>query len=367
MTTEPLRISGGWEKRLDSSLSRSAGLNNGEIYITRTRYHKYPAIWGLYTDMVASYWVPEEVDLNTDLREWDTILSESAKTFLKNIFAFFTFGDGIVIENAIRNFMNEFKDSDIRFTYVTQMFFETLHANTYAIILDTLVRDRDEMNRLEQMFNQDNSFAALKAWVESYMESKDHSLACRVLAFACFEGIIFSGAFCAIFWLKKQGRMPGLTFSNELISRDEGTHCDFACLLFDICNKEFDDTPSYLEACAIIMDSVDVASNFITEIAPCDLLGINSVLMIQYLKFVANRLFSCLEAYQGLDPPYKGAQNPFDWMELISLQGKTNFFERRVSEYSNAAITTKLHSSSDDNGYGGEEYDDNVFTTDADF
>jgi ribonucleotide reductase beta subunit family protein with ferritin-like domain len=352
-----------------------------EVYVTRYRRHKHPKIWALYEQMLTVYWVPEEIILDTDVIEWNTKLKESERTFLKNIFAFFSFGDGMVIENHINTFMSEIQDQDIKFTYVAQIFFETIHANTYAMILDTLVKSEKELQRLEALFRTDEGFVELKNWVERYMDKTNASFASRILAFACFEGIIFSGAFCAIFWLKKRGLMPGLTFSNELISRDEGLHCDFGCLIFELCEYP----PTVEEAHDIIRQAVNVGTTFITKIVPCDLLGINAALMVEYLKFVGNRLFGCLFVYDGQSYPYPGAVNPFDWMVLSSLEGKTNFFERRVSEYGNAALTNMKNSPAGRNkrwarlggnerGQQGKEEKregeidpDDIFTTDADF
>jgi ribonucleoside-diphosphate reductase subunit M2 len=318
--------------------------------------------------------------METDLRHWKHELNKSERKFLRLIFAFFTFGDGMVIENLVRNFMNEIQDQDVKFVYLAQSFFETIHATTYAMILDTLVKKESKMQYLENLFNTDETFIELKEWLEKYMDAKIYSFATRLLAFGCFEGIIFSGAFCAIFWLKKRGLMPGLTFSNELISRDEGIHSDFACLLYNLLSKSL----PYHEAIEVVASSVKVAKAFVIRVVPCDLLGINSELMSQYIEFVANRFFYCLEAYRDCFKPYPEASNPFDWMILSSLQGKTNFFERRVGEYSNAAMVSSINSGGGGGGGGGggrlknsgyesasgekeEPWDDNVFTTDADF
>lgn len=356
-------------RHLDEPLLAPAG---SDIYIARYRWHKYPQVWTLYEQMLASFWVPEEIDMETDKRHWKCDLNKSERKFFRLIFAFFTFGDGMVIENLVRNFMNEIQDQDVKFTYLAQSFYETIHATTYAMILDALVKKESKMRFLENLFNTDTAFVELKEWLEKYMDPKVYSFATRILAFGCFEGIIFSGAFCAIFWLKKRGLMPGLTFSNELISRDEGLHSDFACLLYNMLKHCL----SYHDALEVIISSVHVATVFMTRVVPCDLLGINTNLMIQYIEFVANRFFYCLEAYRDCFKPYPEATNPFDWMILSSLQGKTNFFERRVGEYSNAAMVSSINSSGGlkKSGYasnaetdGNGEWDDNVFTTEADF
>lgn len=348
-------------------------------YLTRYNEHDYPEIYELSLKMIGVFWTPEEIDLGTDERHWGekfiqlnkdgtkTCLNENERTFLKNIFAFFTFGDGIVIENGIKNFMDEIQHPDIKHTYIIQMFFEVIHARTYAMILDRLVTDQKERKRLEDLFKTDEQFIELKEWIESYMD-KSKPLSHRLLAFACFEGIIFSGAFCAIFWLKKRGLMPGLTFSNELISRDEGMHTDYAVMLLELCNVPI----SLCDAYEIIEGSVDVGSKFITRIADCNLLGINHVSMIEYINFVANRLFKCISYFKDSPVPFVGATNPFEWMELISLQGKTNFFERRVSEYSRAAEASLMNKNVIIMKEEGkeiiiEDWDDNVFTTNAVF
>ena len=338
-----------------------------DIYITRFRRHRYPEVWEMYKLMVASYWNWEEIDMETDIRHWRDELKEPEREFLKLVFAFFAFGDGMILENLSKNFANEVQDNDVRDVYAAIGFYESIHAVTYAMILDTLVNGEEELERLENMFKTDDSFIELKEWCEEYMDRK-HSFASRILAFGCFEGIIFSGAFCGIYWFKPRGLMPGVTFSNELISKDEGMHSDFGCMLYNLLEHPL----SYEEAMTVILESVKVAIVFITRIVPCNLLGINPALMTQYLKFITNRFFRCLKHHKGHLEPFPGVQNPFSWMEMISLQGKTNFFERRVGEYSNAAMVSAMNSSGGIKRSNGsvsekEEWNDNVFTTDADF
>lgn len=339
-----------------------------EIYVTRSRRHRYPHIWALYEKMLASYWVPAEICMDADIKDWKNKLNKSERKFYCLIFAFFTFGDGMVIENIVQNFMNEVQDQDAKFVYASQAFYETIHATTYAMILDTLVRKEKKLDYLENLFRTDDSFIELKQWLENYMDPARYSFAIRILAFGCFEGVIFSGAFCAIFWLKKKGLMPGLTFSNELISRDEGMHSDYACMLFNLLQN----VPNYDDVIEVITSSVKVGSVFMTRVAPCNLLGINSTLMIQYLEFVANNFFYGLKAYRNRDKPFPKSTNPFDWMILSSLEGKTNFFERRVGEYSNAAMVSSMNSNNNrtkrvDGTTDDIICDDNVFNLDADF
>lgn len=337
-----------------------------DVYITRFRRHRYPQFFKMYEHMITCFWVWPEIDLGTDIRDWKEKLKNQEREFLKLVFAFFAFGDGLVVDNLMKNFMHEVQDQDARFVYGVSGFFETIHATTYAMILDTLVNNEAELTRLENLFKTDTAFIELKEWCEEYMDPVKHSFAERVLAFGCFEGIIFSGAFCGIFWFKMKGLMPGVTFSNELISRDEGLHTDFACMMYNVLQNPL----PYEKAMALIKSSMEVATIFITRIVPCNLLGINPTLMIQYLEFICNRYFHCFDAYKGLVEPFPNAVNPFTWMEMISLQGKTNFFERRVGEYSNAAMASSMNGSKgriNEDGTVEDDLDDNIFTTDADF
>jgi len=309
---------------------------------------QYPDIWSMYKKAEASFWTAEEIDLQSDLTDWNSRLTKEEKFFLSHVLAFFAASDGIVLENLAGRFMREIQIPEARCFYGFQQAIENIHSETYSLLIDTYVRDPVERRTL---FNATESIPCVKKkaqWALRWINSTTASFAERLVAFAAVEGIFFSGSFCAIFWLKKRGLMPGLTFSNELISRDEGLHCDFACLLYSKLIHKLPQSRIH----AIIGDAVTCEKEFISESLPVELIGMNSKLMQQYIEFVADRLLYAL-GYQKL---YK-VDNPFDWMELISLEGKTNFFERRVGEYqiSGVAMSTK------------EAGDDNTFTTTADF
>ncbi|AYN06195.1 MULTISPECIES: ribonucleotide-diphosphate reductase subunit beta [unclassified Flavobacterium] len=289
---------------------------------------KHHDIWDWYKKMEASFWTAEEIDLHQDLNDWNNKLSDDERYFVKHILAFFAASDGIVNENLAENFVNEVQYAEAKFFYGFQIMMENIHSETYSLLIDTYVKDEAEK---DQLFNALDVFPAIakKAnWALKWIESD--SFAERLIAFAAVEGIFFSGAFCSIFWLKKRGLMPGLTFSNELISRDEGVHCDFAVHLHNhhLINKVPKDRIK-----EIIVDALDIEREFVTESLPVSLIGMNAVLMTQYLEFVADRLLVEL----GCDRVY-GSSNPFDFMDMISLQGKTNFFEKRVSEYQKAGV-----------------------------
>jgi ribonucleoside-diphosphate reductase beta chain len=292
---------------------------------------KHHDIWDWYKKMEASFWTAEEIDLHQDLNDWNNKLSEDEKYFIKHILAFFAASDGIVNENLAENFVNEVQYAEAKFFYGFQIMMENIHSETYSLLIDTYVKDDAEK---DQLFNALDVFPAIKKkadWALKWIESD--SFAERLIAFAAVEGIFFSGAFCSIFWLKKRGLMPGLTFSNELISRDEGVHCDFAVHLHNhhLVNKVSKDRIKQ-----IIVDALDIEREFITESLPVSLIGMNSALMTQYLEFVTDRLLVEL----GCERVYNGS-NPFDFMDMISLQGKTNFFEKRVSEYQKAGVMNK--------------------------
>jgi ribonucleoside-diphosphate reductase subunit M2 len=329
-----------------------------EKHLTEYGNHRYKDVYDMYNKMQASLWVVEEIDLETDVREWETKLNENEKKFLTNIFAFFKFGDSVVIENCAFRFLRSFQDFDIRATYISQLQIEVVHGYTYAAILERFLSPSDIEKLHKEIVDKskDNKFRRIYKRAKHYM-TKSQPLLVNLVAFACFEGVVFSGAFCSIFWLKKRGLMPGLCFSNELISRDEGMHADYACLLYALFEKKL----SVKHITMIIKDMTEEGVNLICNCIPCNLLGINSILMKEYIEFTANRLFLAF-GYEVKDVPYPGVKNPFEWMELISLQGKTNFFEKRVSEYSMAAKTNMINASLN----GGEEERD-VFTTDADF
>ena len=289
---------------------------------------KHHDIWEWYKKMEASFWTAEEIDLSQDLNDWNNKLSDDERYFVKHILAFFAASDGIVNENLAENFVNEVQYAEAKFFYGFQIMMENIHSETYSLLIDTYVKDEAEK---DDLFNALDVFPAIRKkadWALKWIESD--SFAERLIAFAAVEGIFFSGAFCSIYWLKKRGLMPGLTFSNELISRDEGVHCDFAVHLHNhhLVNKVPKDRIR-----EIIVDALKIEREFITESLPVSLIGMNAVLMTQYLEFVADRLLVEL----GCDREYN-TTNPFDFMDMISLQGKTNFFEKKVAEYQKSGV-----------------------------
>ena len=308
---------------------------------------KHQDIWEWYKKMEASFWTAEEIDLSQDLNDWNNKLNKDEKYFIKHILAFFAASDGIVNENLAENFVNEVQYAEAKFFYGFQIMMENIHSETYSLLIDTYVKDEAEK---ADLFNALEVFPAIKKkadWAIKWIDSD--SFAERLIAFAAVEGIFFSGAFCAIFWLKKRGLMPGLTFSNELISRDEGVHCDFAVHLHNhhLINKVPKDRIR-----TIIVDALNIEREFITESLPVSLIGMNSNLMTQYLEFVTDRLLVEL----GCDREYN-TPNPFDFMDMISLQGKTNFFEKKVAEYQKAGVMNS----------GSGTVDAQKITFDADF
>ena len=289
---------------------------------------KHHDIWEFYKSMEASFWTAEEIDLSQDLNDWNNKLSDDEKYFIKHILAFFAASDGIVNENLAENFVNEVQYAEAKFFYGFQIMMENIHSETYSLLIDTYVKDEAEK---DELFNALEVFPAIKKkadWALKWIESD--SFAERLIAFAAVEGIFFSGAFCSIYWLKKRGLMPGLTFSNELISRDEGVHCDFAVHLH---NHHLINKVPKARIREIIVNALDIEREFITESLPVSLIGMNAGLMTQYLEFVADRLLVEL----GCEREYNTA-NPFDFMDMISLQGKTNFFEKKVAEYQKAGV-----------------------------
>lgn len=308
---------------------------------------KYNDIWEMYKKAMASFWTAEEIDLYQDLEDWEK-LNDDEKHYIKHVLAFFSASDGIVNENLCLRFYNDVQIPEARCFYGFQIAMENIHAETYGLLIDTYIKDAKEKDYL---FKATENIPCIKKkadWAMKWIYGND-DFATRLLAFAAVEGIFFSGSFCSIFWLKKRGLMPGLTFSNELISRDEGLHTDFACLLF----KHLKNKPKDSEIYELINGAVQFEQEFITEALPVSLIGMNSNMMKEYIEFVADRLLMEI----GLNPLYN-AQNPFDWMELISLQGKTNFFEKRVAEYQKAGV---MNSVSEDNGGGFD------FSTELDF
>lgn len=300
-------------------------------------------IWSFYKKSEASFWTAEEIDLSSDMTDWDNKLNDDERFFIKHVLAFFAASDGIVNENLAENFLSEVQYTEAKFFYGFQVMVENIHSETYSLLIDTYIKDTQEKHKL---FNAIDTLECVKKkadWALSWIDNSN--FAERLIAFAAVEGIFFSGSFCSIFWLKKRGLMPGLSFSNELISRDEGMHCDFACLLYGkhLVNKLPLETVEQ-----IITDAVNIEKEFVCESLPVKLIGMNATLMTQYIEFVADRLLVELG-----NPKVYNATNPFDFMELISLQGKTNFFEKRVGEYQKSGVMGNK--------------DDNVFSLDEDF
>ena len=292
------------------------------------RYVMFPIvdadIWKMYKKQMDCFWRAEEIDLSKDIKHWPT-LTDNEQYFIKHILAFFAASDGIVIENLGQRFLSEVQLSEARAAYGFQLMMENIHSETYSLLIDTLVKEEREKTKL---FEAINNFPCIKKkadWSIKWINDNRSSFATRLIAFACVEGIFFSGSFCSIYWLKKRGLMPGLTFSNELISRDEGMHTDFAVLLFSKLEKK----PKKSKILDILKDAVKIEKEFICEALPCKLIGMNAKLMSEYIEFVADRLLVQL----GCNKHYKTA-NPFDFMEMISMEGKTNFFEKRVGDYS---------------------------------
>jgi len=288
---------------------------------------QYPEVWEMYKKHEASFWTAEEIDLSQDTKDWDK-LSDSERHFIKHVLAFFAASDGIVLENLAAQFSTEVQIPEARAFYGFQIAMENIHSETYSLLIEQYIREPSEK---EQIFNAIETMPAVRnkaQWAIQWMQ-KENSFAERVIAFAAVEGILFSGSFCAIYWLKKRGLMPGLTFSNELISRDEGLHAEFACLLYGMLQNKLPDEVVH----NMIRGAVAAEREFICEALSCDLIGMNNELMTKYIEFVADRLLASLG-----HPKLFNAVNPFDWMELISLQGKTNFFEKRVGEYQKAGV-----------------------------
>jgi ribonucleoside-diphosphate reductase subunit M2 len=290
---------------------------------------KYQDVWEMYKKQIDCFWRAEEIDLSKDLVHWDS-LNQDEKNFISMILAFFAASDGIVLENLASRFMNEVQVSEARAFYGFQIAMENIHSETYSLLIETYIKEKEEKHRL---FNAIENFPCIKKksdWAQKWIHDNRSSFATRLVAFACIEGIFFSGAFCSIYWLKKRGLMPGLTFSNELISRDEALHCEFAVLLYSKLVKKVDKARIH----EIVKEAVEIETEFICEALPCRLIGMNSEMMTQYIQFVADRL--CVQL--GYKKIYN-VSNCFDWMELISLEGKTNMFERKISEYSLANKT----------------------------
>lgn len=317
-----------------SSSTDTTFMNEDEELLveSKNRYVVYPiqydSIWAMYKLALGSFWTAEEIDLGKDIDDW-TKLSDNEKYFIKHILAFFAGSDGVVNENLSSRFMNEVMIPEAKCFYGFQIAMENIHSETYSLLIDTYIKDQEEKNHLLNAIYTIPCIKKKAEWALKWISNQNDSFAHRLVAFAAVEGIFFSGAFCAIFWLKERGVMPGLTFSNELISRDEGLHTEFAILLYTMLkNKLTQETIHY-----IIKEAVEIENEFITESIPCHMLGMNATLMTQYIKYVADRLVVQL----GYDKIYN-VTNPFDFMDRIGLNTKQNFFEGRVSEYSRANV-----------------------------
>jgi ribonucleoside-diphosphate reductase beta chain len=286
----------------------------------------YPRVWEMYKKHEASFWTAEEIDLSGDLKDWEK-LNQGERHFISHVLAFFAASDGIVNENLAVNFMSEVQLPEARCFYGFQIMMENIHSETYALLIDTYIKDPREKHRLFHAIETVPAVQKKAEWALRWIDNGN--FAERLVAFAAVEGIFFSGSFCSIFWMKKRGLMPGLTFSNELISRDEGLHCEFACLLYSMLENKL----PIEHVTSIIRDAVEIEKEFVTEALPVDLIGMNAKLMQQYIEFVADRWLDELGC-----PKIYHAANPFDFMEMISLQGKTNFFEKRVGDYQKSGV-----------------------------
>lgn len=294
---------------------------------------QHPDLWSMYKQHVASFWTADEVDLSADLRDWEK-LSENERHFVSMVLAFFAGADGIVVENLAERFCRDVTVPEARCFYGFQMAMESIHQETYCLLIDTYISDPHDRAKLFAAHLKIPSVVKKAQWAQRWIGS-EASFAERLVAFAAVEGIFFSGSFCAIFWLKKRGLMPGLTFSNELISRDEGLHCSFACQLYSKLVNKLSEERIH----TIIRDAVEVEKSFICDALPVSLIGMNASLMSQYIEFVADRMLKDL----GYRPLF-GSKNPFDWMDMISLEGKTNFFEKRVAEYQKSGVMASVSS-----------------------
>jgi len=286
-------------------------------------------IWQMYKKAEASFWTAEEMDLSKDMHDWNNRLNDDERHFISHVLAFFAASDGIVNENLVERFSNEVQAAEARCFYGFQIMMENIHSETYSLLIDTYIKDPVQRDYLFDAVETVPCVKRKADWALCWISDKHASFGERLVAFAAVEGIFFSGSFASVFWLKKRGLMPGLTFSNELISRDEGMHTDFACLLFSHLKRR--PHPETVER--IITEAVAIEQEFLTDALPCKLIGMNSDLMCQYIEFVADRLLVALG-----NEKYYNKTNPFDFMDMISLQGKTNFFEKRVSDYAKAGI-----------------------------
>lgn len=318
---------------MNSSISKDLDKEELILQENKNRYVlfpiKYNSMYELYKKAESTFWTASEIDLVKDNNDWVHALNDNERNFIKNIIGFFAGSDGIIMENLAVRFLREIQIPEARAFYSYQIFNESIHSETYSLLIDTYIKDTDEKNKIFNSIENIPCVAKKAKWAYKWIENKDVSFATRLLSFAIVEGVFFSGSFCAIYWLKKRGLMPGLTFSNELISRDEGLHCEFAYLLYSYIKNKVPESIVY----EIFQEAVSIEKEFITESIPCAMIGMNSTMMCQYIEFVANRLLLQL----GYDKLWN-AENPFDFMELISLRPKTNFFELRVGEYTKSTI-----------------------------
>jgi ribonucleotide reductase beta subunit family protein with ferritin-like domain len=289
----------------------------------------YNDIYQLYKKAESAFWTANEIDLSKDMNDWEK-LNNDEKHFIKNIIGFFAGSDGIIMENLAARFMNEVQIPEARAFYSYQIFNESIHSETYSLLIDTYIKDTEEKERIFNSIENIPSVEKKATWAYKWIQNKEVNFATRLIAFAIVEGVFFSGSFCAIYWIKKRGLLPGLTFSNELISKDEGMHCEFATLLY----SKIKNRVNYNVVIDIFKEAVEIEKEFITDSIPCHMIGMNADLMKQYIEFVSDRLLIQL----GYNKIWN-TENPFEWMELISLRPKANFFELRVGEYSKANIS----------------------------
>jgi ribonucleotide reductase beta subunit family protein with ferritin-like domain len=331
---------------MNSSISKDLDKEELILQENKNRYVlfpiKYNSMYELYKKAESTFWTASEIDLVKDNNDWEHALNDNERNFIKNIIGFFAGSDGIIMENLAQRFLREIQIPEARAFYSYQIFNESIHSETYSLLIDTYIKDTEEKNKIFNSIENIPCVAKKAQWAYKWIENKDVSFATRLLSFAIVEGVFFSGSFCAIYWLKKRGLMPGLTFSNELISRDEGLHCEFACLLYSYIKNKVPESIVY----EIFQEAVSIEKEFITESIPCAMIGMNSTMMCQYIEFIANRLLLQL----GYDKLWE-AENPFDFMELISLRPKTNFFELRVGEYTKSTINENSNNFSFSNDF----------------
>jgi len=321
------------QNNLYKSINKSNDNNELLLKHNKKRFVLFPIVYNdiyqLYKKAESSFWTAHEIDLSKDLNDWEK-LNNDEKHFIKNIIGFFAGSDGIIMENLAARFMNEVQITEARAFYSYQIFNESIHSETYSLLIDTYIKDNEEKEKIFNSIENNSSVAKKALWAYKWIENKEVSFATRLLAFSIVEGVFFSGSFCAIYWIKKRGLLPGLTFSNELISKDEGMHCEFAILLYSMIENKIDEKVVH----EIFTEAVDIEKEFITDSISCNMIGMNAVLMKEYIEFVSDRLLVQL----GYNKIWN-TENPFDFMELISLRPKSNFFEVRVGEYSKSKIS----------------------------